>query len=174
MPELQRKTTFSSFMVRDSDQPTVVNCRSMLRNAGQPTVAELEQQSGVPYLSGPLDFKVADLPGLLDLETMVRKHLARNYKVSEVEDLAELYFHTHYSISTHTAHLHVRVNQLRHPLELDKSIKLADCIRTLEQGQDTTSISLSRGVIHKELKSLDFLSGLGYPTRVIPNPYLLA
>ena len=136
------------------------------------TVAEIVEQSGIPYLSGPFDYKAEHLNSLKLLRTMVLKHLFDEYGVNS-DDKIELYYHTHYSISTTTMHLHIRINQIRHGLELDKSLTLDEIIDCLERGEDIKKIFLRRGVIHKELKSLPFLKATGYKVSEVDNPYYI-
>jgi hypothetical protein len=89
------------------------------------------------------------------------------------DDKVDLYFHTHYSIDTNTAHLHIRINQAHHGLEFDKSISLDDIIHCLEEGNEVKSIFIKRHYLHTELKKLSFLRGLGYKVHEVRNPYYL-
>lgn len=140
------------------------------RDESQPTKEELEKKSGVPYLSGPFTYTVAQLADLRQLKEDIIRHLKEHYGVTDA-DKVDLYFHTHYSIDTNTAHLHIRVNQLHHGLELDKSIDLDEVITCLEKGKEVKSIFIERRYLHTELRKLSFLTNLGYEVHEVNNPY---
>ncbi|CAH6419859.1 Hypothetical protein HVR_LOCUS940 [uncultured virus] len=126
------------------------------------------------YISGPFDYNVTHFESLKQLRIDVLKHLRTEYGITE-QDHVDLYFHTHYSVCTTTAHLHIRVNQHRHGLELDKSISLDKIIELLEQdvSSETPVIDeyVRRKYVHKELKSLQFLKSNGFNTEIVWNPY---
>jgi hypothetical protein len=65
----------------------------------------------------------------------------------------------------------VRINQLHHGLEFDKSLSLDDIIQCLEQGKPVKSIFINRRYIHTELRQLSFLRKLGYEVHEVNNPY---
>lgn len=142
------------------------------RDTNKETVGDIVNKSNEPYLSGPFDYQQEHLESLKSLRKMVKAHLSEIYGVNE-SDKVELYFHTHYSVDTTTMHLHVRINQMRHGLELDKSVTLDDIINCLENGKSVKQTFMERGVIHKELKSSLFLQATGYKIKEVPNPYFI-
>lgn len=142
------------------------------RDAHRSTVGEIVAASNEPYLSGPFDYTEAHLEELKALKQQVLSHLATVYGVDK-SDTVDLYFHTHYSVSTTTMHLHVRVNQIHHGLELDKSLTLDDITSALERNEKIKDLFITRGVIHKELKSAPFLEKTGFIVTEVLNPYLV-
>lgn len=142
------------------------------RESHQPMKQTLVEQSGKPYISGPFDYTAAQLPDLYALKEGVLCHLKEYYGVTD-DDKVDLYFHTHYSIDTNTAHLHVRVNQLHHGLELDKSVSLDEIIQCLEQGKRVEEIFINRQYMHVELAKVSFLRECGYEVHEVRNPYYL-
>ncbi|MBA3662406.1 MAG: hypothetical protein H0W64_11800 [Gammaproteobacteria bacterium] len=142
------------------------------RDNNKETVEDIVNKSNEPYLCGPFDYQQEHLESLKRLKKMVIAHLSAIYDINEL-DKVELYFHTHYSVDTTTMHLHVRVNQMRHGLELDKSLALDDIIYYLENGKSVKETFMERGVIHKELKSFPFLQSTGYKIKKVANPYFI-
>ncbi|MHB1220444.1 MAG: hypothetical protein ACYC0J_00395 [Gammaproteobacteria bacterium] len=155
--KLRRINSFSSLSERSEDQERV---------------SEIVRKSSIRYLSGPFDFKAEDLQSLIQLKQTVMQHLSECYGVTS-EDKVDLYFHTHYSIDTTTAHLHVRVNQIRHALEFDKSIFLDEIVESLKKGQDIKDLFMERKVIHLEVGKRSFLQERRYVVREVDNPYLV-
>ena len=97
-----------------------INSWSQLRERDD-TEIEVNNLNG--YISGPFDYNNSHIDSLKQLRDDVITHLQREYDITN-KDNVNLYFHTHYSICTTTAHLHIRINQNRHGLEEDKSISL--------------------------------------------------
>jgi len=152
---LFRIDSFSELSVRDEDRPTT---------------GELIERSGIPYISGPFDYKPEQVPSLIALRDFVHQHLRDVYGITE-QDRVDIYFHTHYGIETTTAHLHVRVNQLHHGLELSRSIFLDDIIDCLLQGKRIIDTFIEKEYVHFEPNAHAFLQHIGYSSREVDNPY---
>lgn len=155
--KIKRINSFSDLSARRDDMKTTM---------------KLFDESGEKYLSGPFDFTKEHLNTLKYLRDMILVHLVKIYGIIP-RDRVELYFHTHYNIATTTTHMHVRVNQYHHGLELDKSITLDEIIMCLSNGERVRDLFKKRCVIHKDLKSYDFLKNTGYTTKLVDNPYLV-
>lgn len=135
-------------------------------------VADLVQSSGIPYLSGPFDLEPEHLEVLKELRSLINKQLTEIYGI-DASDRVEMYFHTHYHPDTTTMHLHVRVNQYHHGLELNKAISLDEVIATLEAGHTVKQDFLKHEYIHHKLSFYDMLDELGYELEIVDNPYKL-
>lgn len=135
------------------------------------TLSHLDE-SGEKYLCGPFDFTKEHLNSLKYLRDMILIHLVKIYGITP-SDKVELYFHTHYNIATTTTHMHVRVNQYHHGLELDKSLTLDEIIMCLSKGERVRDLFKKRCVILKDSKSYDFLKNTGYLVKWVDNPYLV-
>ena len=155
---LHKVDSFSKLMVRDSDKLSI---------------GEINKQSSIPYLSSPFEYNQDHLRSLKLLRETVKQHLFTEYGVNK-SDTIDMYFHAYYSVKTTTVHLHIRVNQIHHGLELDKSISLDEVIKCLDKGGSVKELYYQRAVIHKDLHSLSFLNNDKHKTKIVPNPYCLS
>src|SRR3990167_7452167 len=121
------------------------------RSNSQEFIVEMEEQyDHQPYLATILDLDVDpkfSLQYLTQLKKNVMDHLQRVYKVDR-GDQVNFYFHFPYYNKTTTLHLHVRVNQEAHGLELGRCFMLDDIIHQLETGKTVKALILARGAIH--------------------------
>lgn len=151
---LFRVNSFSDLSVRDNKY----------------TTDEIVQKSGIPYISGAFDYKPEHVVSLKLLRDYIHMHLRDIYGITE-QDRVDLYFHTHYDIVTTTAHLHVRVNQIHHGLELSRSVFLNDVIDCLEQGRNVIDLFIEKECIHVGPNAHQFLQRIGYDLQEVDNPY---
>lgn len=124
----------------------------------QTTFQEIENFEN-PYLVSLLDLELRDLPLLKSIKEEVYKHLIKLYNVGKNDDV-QLFFHFPYAPKTATLHLHIRVNQKIHPLELAKSISLDKVIEGFERHQSIQEIifeqqELYQGYIYSDAATLE-------------------
>jgi hypothetical protein len=141
-----------------------------VRDPGQPSIKDIVERSGIPYIAGPFDYRPEHIPALIALKEFIHQHLRDVYGVAE-KDRVELYFHTHYGIETTTSHLHVRVNQLHHGMELSRSIFLDEIIDYLSKGKRVIDFFIEKKHIHFGPHAHAFLKTIGYSLREVDNPY---
>lgn len=141
-----------------------------VRDPEQSTTKQIVENSGIPYISGPFDYRPEHIPSLIALKEFIHQHLRDVYGITE-KDRVELYFHTHYGIETTTSHLHVRINQLHHGMELSRAIFLDDIIDYLSKGKRIVDFFIDKKRIHFGPNAHAFLQKIGYNLREVDNPY---
>lgn len=124
----------------------------------QATFQEIEDFED-SYLISLLDLEPKHLPLLKMMEEEVYKHLIKLYNVGTNDDV-RLFFHFPYAPKTATLHLHIRVNQKIHPLEIAKSISLNKVIQGFEKHQSIQEIifehqELYKGYIYSDAATLE-------------------
>ena len=112
----------------------------------QTTFQEIEDAKD-PYLVSLLDLEFKHLPLLRSMKKAAYENL-KLYDVDQNDDVT-LFFHFPYAPKTASLHLHIRVNQKTHPLELAKSISLDKVISGLENHQTIQEIILEHQALYK-------------------------
>lgn len=100
-----------------------------------------------PYLVSLLDLEQRHLPLLRSMREQVYENL-KLYNVGKNDDV-QLFFHFPYAPRTASLHLHIRVNQTIHPLEIAKSISLDKVIHGFERNQTINEIVLDHQELYK-------------------------
>ncbi|WP_273908575.1 hypothetical protein [Enterobacter bugandensis] len=96
---------------------------------------EYQQRTGLTFLSIPLDLGEKHVPLLQELKKTIVSHLAKVYGCDVSKEKVEIYSHSPiYAMESCGLHIHVRVNEGRHPLETDlRNLKIDDFISQLQQ-----------------------------------------
>lgn len=133
------------------------------------------EKGGPRYIASLLDLNQSDLPSLKALLESTKKNLKNDFGVGD-SDKVNMYFHFPYQQSTIGLHLHIRVNQLHHELEVGKSFSLSEVIAHLEKNGDIRDLILERqqkygGTIMNPGDVTNTLRDLGVPVRDVPNPF---
>ena len=117
-------------------KPTVGNLK-------QQNIAQIEKETGVKYLSSPLNLTPEHLPMLEQMEKSAQKLLKEEFGAKE-DDKIDIYFHLFYPPSTTGLHMHARLNQALHPFEEANVIKLETVKKTLQNGQSIWDMLLNK------------------------------
>lgn len=121
------------------------------------TFKEIEDKEN-SYCVSILDLEQKHLPLLKSMKQEIYNNLKKYY--IKRDDHVNIFFHFPYAPKTASLHLHVRVNQQLHPLELAKSISLDLVIEKLEQGKNINEIileqqALSQGYIYSDEATME-------------------
>lgn len=97
-------------------------------------ICDIEQCSGIPFLTSPLDLTPEHLSSLISLRAHVLKELEQVYGIKD-HHKPILYFHTYNCRDYAALHLHVRVNYSPHPNEKPRTFPIDQVIEWLMSGQ---------------------------------------
>jgi hypothetical protein len=156
----------------DNTYNTLSSYQFFNRSNSQVDIKELELSDSKPYLATLLDLTADNLPLLRAMKETNELHLVNDYGVMLSEDKVEMYFHFPYAESTTTLHLHIRVNQGRHPMEIARSFSLDDIINWLESGYHINQLILKRSPMFCD--NIQILYGIdGIEVESAINPYVI-
>lgn len=150
---------------------------SLPRTNSQECIKNIEDhdQYTQPYLASILDLDhdpQFSVYYLKKLKKFVWNHVETIYGINK-SDQVNLYFHFPYADSTTTLHLHVRVNQKAHGLEMGRCFMIDDIINQLENNKTVKDLILNKnnGVSYNE--SFTAVPGINKITVEdnIENPY---
>jgi len=150
--------------------PSLEKTYDVERLDNQKRIRQLEEESGVRYLSSVFDLTREDVPWLKKLKATAMENLQKEYGVT-ADDKVDLFFHSVISLGTTTLHLHIRVNQQISPMEKQGSIGLDEIIGGLENGKTINEMMLERGVVYHGIKP-DNCPKTKEGTVRVPNPFL--
>ena len=147
----------------------------------QQTIADLEKESGKPYLASILDLTSNDIESLENLKEASIKHLREQYSVENEDDM-KMFFHFPYPEDTVTLHMHIRVNDTQHDLDKSASFSIDEILESLKKEGSVIPLLLSRkcinpeGVVksgfHKDIEEDTIFSKIpGITINKVPNPF---
>lgn len=123
-----------------------------------------------------LDINPSHLPLLEEIKKMAIKQLYDLPIGSFNEENVLMYFHFPYPKETSSLHLHVKVNQAIHPLEIHRSYQLDDVINHLKEGKSGIDLIWTHHrkydglyVPHSATKDLNNIEGLD--VKSVENPF---
>jgi len=168
--------TFKNFLSRNYKPHNNEAYNYLKRTPSQEGISSPEQIED-PYLASILDFTYRHVDFLKDIKKASLLHLQETYDVNLNTDQVELFFHFPYGEDTTTVHLHIRVNQGRHPLEMTRSISLDTLISLLEKKVNIADFLARNNPYFMEnsqvvLNALDNIEGVHI--QLIKNPLFLA
>ena len=137
---------------------------------------EYRARTGCQFLSIPLDLGAEHVSLLKELKSTVMAHLVEVYHCDLSKEKVEIYSHSPiYAMDSCGLHVHVRVNEGRHPLESDlRNLTIDDAIHQLGTKERVTHFPqtssgdfISYNVAAKMKRSTD--NGIEFTK--VPNPW---
>ncbi len=167
--------SFRKFLLTNEDTNKVSSAyRYFNRTDTQKQIHELEKiNTETPYLASILDLTPTHIPFLRHLKESSFAHLEKNFNFDSKVDKVEMYFHFPYPDDTTTLHLHIRVNQGRHPMERARTFPIDEVLECLEKSIDIKTLVLKRKPHYcNNLKILHNIEGV--VLEEIKNPFLIS
>lgn len=170
---IDRMQSFLKFLHQNNNTKNMPSGYSFFeRTVSQEEIGKIESMDNRTYLATILDLTAADLPFLKMLREMNIKLLKDTYGVDFQKDLVDMYFHFPTLESTTTLHLHIRVNQFRHPMEKIRIFSLDDVMHCLGQNRKICDLVLGKETHY--CNNLDILHDIeGVDLIQINNPFKL-
>lgn len=137
---------------------------------------EYHARTGIRFLSIPLDLTAEHVPLLEELKATVMTHLKDVYHCDPSKEKVEIYSHSPiYAMESCGLHVHVRVNEGRHPLESDlRNLDIDDAIFQLStKGQVTHFPATSSGdfISYNVAAKMERAIRNGIKFTKVPNPW---
>ncbi|MFA6302021.1 MAG: hypothetical protein WC627_02670 [Legionella sp.] len=166
--------TIRELIIKNSKtQTTTPEFQYFQRTNSQEDIGKTESiNSESPYLATILDLTPQHIPLLQMFKEISRKHLIDNFGVDFNHDLVEMYFHFPYPEYTTTLHMHIRVNQGRHPMEKNRTFSFEEILNCLEKGNKISQLILNRKPYYTDnYEILTEIEGLEMIESI--NPFIL-
>ena len=137
---------------------------------------EYHARTGIRFLSIPLDLTAEHVPLLEELKATVMTHLKEVYHCDPSKEKVEIYSHSPiYAMDSCGLHVHVRVNEGRHPLERDlRNLDIDDAILQLcTEGRVTHFPATSSGdfISYNVAAKMERAIRNGIEFTKVPNPW---
>jgi hypothetical protein len=157
---LNTMDSFKQFLLTNDNIHNISgNYRYFRKRDSQEKISDLEKKDPQSvYLATIMELTPTHLPFLKMLQESNYKHLIESYGVDPKKDKVEMYFHFPYPDSTTTLHMHIRINQARHPFEQARSFSISEIITCLEKNQKISELILKRKYLYND--NIDLLSDI--------------
>lgn len=141
----------------------------------QELINDYEKRTGNTFLATPMDLGAEHIAQIKECGALAAAHLQDVYNVDLHKEKLEIYTHGPvYALDTAGFHLHVRVNEGRHPAEQDVRVTyLADIIKQLENTGKLDKLETKSGkaiMMAPALKPKDYEAN-GIAFELVPNAW---